>query len=163
MPPNPVMIGLSIFLTAFIMRPTAEVVYTEALAPYFDDKTGHQQALETTGAALKQFMLPQTREADLALFFDIAGEPRPNTIEEIPVTIAIPAFMVSELTTSFRMGLYLFIPLLLVDLLVSAILMSFGMMMVPPQMIALPLKIGVFLMADGWHLVVASLARSFHV
>lgn len=162
LPPNPVLIGLSLFLTAFIMRPTMTTVYEDALRPYLDDEVGHVEALTRGSKALKAFMLPQTREEDLALFYDIAGEPRPSSIDEIDTTIAVPAFMVSELTTSFRMGLTLFIPLLLVDLLVSSILMSLGMMMVPPQMIALPLKIGVFLLADGWHLVAASLARSFH-
>jgi flagellar biosynthetic protein FliP len=162
LPPNPVLIGLAIFLTAFIMRPTLERVHSEALGPYLDDKMAPEEALQKGGDALKAFMLPQTREEDMELFFDIAKEPRPKSIEAIPLTIAVPAFMVSELTTSFRMGLVLFIPMLVVDLLVSAILMSFGMMMVPPQMISLPLKIAVFLMADGWHLVVESLARSFH-
>jgi flagellar biosynthetic protein FliP len=162
LPPNPVLLGLSLFLTIFIMRPTLERVHGEALRPYLDDEIGYRQAIDRGSGALKAFMLPQTREDDIALFYEIAGEERPSRLEDIPVSIAIPAFMVSELTTSFRMGLFLFIPLLVVDLLVAAILMSFGMMMVPPQMIALPLKIAVFLVADGWHLVVASLARSFN-
>jgi flagellar biosynthetic protein FliP len=162
LPPNPVLIGLSLFLTIFIMRPTIERLNDESLQPYMKDEIGYQQALDGGGTALKSFMLPQTREEDVALFYDIAGEARPDRVEDIPVSIAVPAFMVSELTTGFRMGLFLFIPLLLIDLLVAAILMSFGMMMVPPQMIALPLKNAVFLLADGWHLVIASLARSFH-
>ena len=162
LPPNPVLIGITIFLTAFIMRPTLTRVHEEALAPYLDDKVGYQDAVKNGGEALKAFMLPQTREEDLALFYDLAGEARPQNAADISASIAVPAFMVSELTTSFRMGLTIFIPLLLVDLLVSAILMSLGMMMVPPQMISLPLKIGVFLLADGWHLVIANLARSFH-
>jgi len=162
LPPNPVLIGITIFLTAFIMRPTLTRVHEEALAPYLDDKVGYQDAVKNGGEALKAFMLPQTREEDLALFYDLAGEARPQNTADISASIAEPAFMVSELTTSFRMGLTIFIPLLLVDLLVSAILMSLGMMMVPPQMISLPLKIGVFLLADGWHLVIANLARSFH-
>lgn len=162
LPPNPVLLGLALFLTIFIMRPTLERVHDEALAPYLDDKIGYQEALDHGGGALKAFMLPQTREDDLALFYDLSNAQRPESVEDIPVSIAVPAFMLSELTTGFRMGLFLFIPLLLVDLLIAAILMSFGMMMVPPQMVALPLKIAVFLLADGWHLVVASLARSFH-
>src|ERR1041385_5048885 len=162
LPPNPVLIGITLFLTAFIMRPTLTRVHEEALAPYLDDKVGYQDAVKNGGEALKAFMLPQTREEDLALFYDLAGEARPQNAADISASIAVPAFMVSELTTSFRMGLTIFIPLLLVDLLVSAILMSLGMMMVPPQMISLPLKIGVFLLADGWHLVIANLARSFH-
>ncbi len=162
LPPNPVVIGLAIFLSAFIMRPTLERLHDDAVAPYLDDKIGYQEALDKGGADLKGFMLPQTREEDLALFYDIAGEPRPASVDEISTSIAVPAFMVSELTTAFRMGLTIFIPLLVVDLLVSAVLMSLGMMMVPPQMISLPLKIGVFLLADGWHIVVLNLARSFH-
>ncbi len=106
-------------------------------------------------------MLRQTRDQDLALFYEIAQRPRPTSGETIPMSIVTPAFMVSELTTAFRMGLFLYVPLIVVDLLVAAILMSMGMMMVPPTLIALPLKIGLFVMADGWRLVVASLARSF--
>lgn len=162
LPPNPVLVGLALFLSIFIMRPTLERIHDDALRPYLADEIPYQQALDGTSVALKAFMLPQTREDDIALFYDISQEARPASLAEIPIGIAVPAFMVSELTTSFRMGLFLFIPLLLIDLLVAAILMSFGMMMVPPQMIALPLKIGVFLLADGWHLVIASLARSFH-
>lgn len=162
LPPNPVMIGLALFLSAFIMRPTLERTYNEALRPYLDDEIAAGAAMDRGSDAFLAFMLPQTREQDLALFYDIAGEQRPTRLEEVPMSIAVPAFMVSELTTSFWMGLHLFIPLLLVDLLISAILMAFGMMMVPPQMIALPLKIAVFLAADGWALVVGNLARSFH-
>lgn len=162
LPPNPVLVGLALFLSIFIMRPTLERIHDDALRPYLADEIPYQQALDGTSVALKAFMLPQTREDDIALFYDISQEARPASLADIPIGIAVPAFMVSELTTSFRMGLFLFIPLLLIDLLVAAILMSFGMMMVPPQMIALPLKIGVFLLADGWHLVIASLARSFH-
>jgi len=162
LPPNPVMIGLAVFLTAFIMRPTLETIHSEALGPYLEDQVSAEEAMNRGGEAIKAFMLPQTREEDLALFFDISQSSRPSDSGGIPLTVAIPAFMVSELTTSFRMGLFLFIPLLVVDLLVSAILMAFGMMMVPPQMISLPLKISIFLIADGWHLLIESLARSFH-
>jgi flagellar biosynthetic protein FliP len=106
-------------------------------------------------------MLRQTREQDLALFVDLSRQARPARGEELPMTVVIPAFMVSELTTAFRMGLFLYVPLVLIDLLVAAVMTSMGMMMVPPMMIALPLKVGVFVMADGWRMVVASLARSF--
>jgi len=161
LPPNQVMIGLALALSAFIMAPTAERVWGGALGPYLDDRIAPAVAYERASGPLREFMLKQTREQDLQLFYEISRRPRPSRGEEIPMTVVMPAFMVSELTTAFRMGLFLYVPLLLVDLLVGAMLMSLGMMMVPPTMIALPLKIGVFLMADGWRLVVASLARSF--
>ncbi|GEJ59196.1 flagellar type III secretion system pore protein FliP [Anaeromyxobacter diazotrophicus] len=161
LPPNQVIIGLSLMLSFFVMGPTADRVWGEALGPYLDDRMPPAVAIEKASAPLREFMLRQTREQDLRLFYEISHRPRPARGDEIPMTVAMPAFMVSELTTSFRMGLFLYVPLLLVDVLVAAMLMSMGMMMVPPAMIALPLKVGVFLMADGWRLVVASLARSF--
>jgi flagellar biosynthetic protein FliP len=161
LPPNQVVLALSLVLSAFIMAPTADRVYADALGPYLEDRMGHAEAIDRASGPLREFMLKQTREQDLALFFDVSGRERPARGEEIPMTVAIPAFMVSELTTAFRMGLFLYVPLLLVDLLVAAILTSLGMMMVPPTMISLPLKVGLFVMADGWRLVVASLARSF--
>jgi len=161
LPPNQVLIGLSLMLSFFVMGPTADRVWGEALGPYLDDRMPPAVALEKASGPVREFMLRQTREQDLQLFYDISRRPRPARGDEIPMTVAMPAFMVSELTTSFRMGLFLYVPLLLVDVLVAAMLMSMGMMMVPPTMIALPLKVGIFLMADGWRLVVASLARSF--
>jgi flagellar biosynthetic protein FliP len=122
---------------------------------------GQAEALERASGPVREFMLRQTRDQDLALFYEISATPRPASGDAIPMSIAVPAFMISELTTAFRMGLFLYVPLLLVDLLVSAILMSMGMMMVPPTLIALPVKIGLFVMADGWRLVVGALARSF--
>lgn len=161
LPPNQVVVGLALALTGFVMAPTAARVHEEALAPYLDDRLETGAAIERASAPLREFMLRQTRDEDLRLFYEAAGRVRPERGEEVPMSIAVPAFMVSELTTAFRMGLYLFIPLLVIDLLVGAILMSLGMMMVPPTMISLPLKIGVFLLADGWRLVVGSLLRSF--
>lgn len=161
LPPNPVVIGLSLALTCFVMAPTGSRVWQEALSPYFDDTIDTGTALDRAAAPLREFMLRQTREEDLRLFYEISGTPRPERGDEVPMSVATPAFMVSELTTAFRMGLFLFIPLVLIDLLTGAILMSLGMMMVPPTMISLPLKVGVFLLADGWHLVVGTLARSF--
>ncbi len=161
LPPNQVVLGLALVLSAFVMGPTADRVWNEGLGPYLDDRVTPAVALERSSQPLREFMLRQTREQDLALFYDIGGRARPARGDAIPMTIVMPAFMVSELTTAFRMGLFLYVPLLLVDLLVAAMLMSMGMMMVPPTMIALPLKVAVFLMADGWRLVVASLARSF--
>ncbi|HEX7489068.1 MAG TPA: flagellar type III secretion system pore protein FliP [Anaeromyxobacteraceae bacterium] len=161
LPPNQVLVGLALILSAFVMSPTADKVWGEALGPYLDDKLAPAVALERASGPMREFMLKQTREQDLQLFYEISHRPRPTRGDEIPMTVVMPAFMVSELTTSFRMGLFLYVPLLLIDVLVAAMLMSMGMMMVPPAMISLPLKIGIFLMADGWRLVVASLARSF--
>jgi flagellar biosynthetic protein FliP len=161
LPPNQVVLALSLVLSAFIMAPTADRVYEGALGPYLEDRIGHAEAFDRASGPMREFMLRQTREQDLALFFEVADRPRPARGDEIPMSIVMPAFMVSEITTAFRMGLFLYVPLLLVDVLVAAILTSMGMMMVPPVMIALPLKVGLFVMADGWRLVVASLARSF--
>ena len=161
LPPNQVVIGLALVLSAFVMGPTANRVWNEGLGPYLDDRIQPAAAVDRASGPLREFMLKQTREQDLQLFYEISNRPRPTRGEEIPMTVVMPAFMVSELTTAFRMGLFLYVPLLLVDVLVAAMLMSMGMMMVPPNMIALPLKIAIFLMADGWRLVIASLARSF--
>jgi flagellar biosynthetic protein FliP len=161
LPPNQVVVALSLALTAFVMAPTFTKVQKESLSPYLDDQISGQEALDRGTAPVLQFLLRQTRPDDLRLFYELSGRDRPVHAEEVPITIAVPAFMVSELTTAFRMGLFIFIPLLLIDLLVSAVLMALGMMMVPPTLVSLPLKIGVFLMADGWHLLVQSLVRSF--
>jgi flagellar biosynthetic protein FliP len=161
LPPNQVLLGLSLFLTMFIMAPTATRVHQEALGPLLEDKITAAEALDRAQKPLGEWMLKQTREEDLQLFYEISGRAAPRRSEPIAFAALVPAFMVSELGTAFRMGLYVFIPMLLIDLLVAAILMSLGMMMVPPTLIALPLKLGVFLLAGGWHLVVASLVRSF--
>ncbi len=161
LPPNQVVLALSLALSFFVMAPTATRVHADALGPYLEDKLSSQEAMARGSGPVREFLLRQTRPDDLRLFYELSSAERPQRAQEIPLSIAIPAFMVSELTTAFRMGLLLFIPLLLVDLLVSTILMSLGMMMVPPNLISLPLKVGVFLLADGWHLVVSSLVRSF--
>jgi flagellar biosynthetic protein FliP len=161
LPPNQIISGLALFLTMFIMAPTFSRVHHDALGPYLDDKMTAGEALERGEGPLRDWMLKQTRDDDLRLFFEVSGQPRPARGQALPMTVVIPAFMVSELGTAFRMGLYLFIPMLLVDVLIASVLMSLGMMMVPPQMISLPLKIGIFLLAGGWNLVVSSLVRSF--
>ncbi len=161
LPPNQVVVGLALVLSAFVMAPTGTRVYGEALQPYLEDRMAPGDALDRASGPVKTFMLRQTREQDLELFYEISGRARPRHGDEIPMSVAMPAFMVSELTTAFRMGLFLYVPLLLVDLLVASILMSMGMMMVPPTLISLPIKIAIFVMADGWRLVVASLVRSF--
>ena len=162
LPPNPVLIGLSLFLTFFIMGHTLDDLHERVARPYFDDEIGNEEAAARAEVVIKSFIVPQTRDEDLALFYDLARLPPPTSVDDIPLRVAVPAFLVSELTTAFKMGLYLFVPLVIIDLLVASVLMSLGMMMVPPQMVALPLKIAVFLLADGWRLVVAALARSFH-
>ncbi len=161
LPPNQVIIGLSLFLTLFIMAPTVKKVHAEALSPLMEDKISVGEALNRAQAPLSEWMLKQTKDDDLRLFFEVSGTPRPARGEAVPFTVLVPSFMISELGTAFRMGLYVFIPMVLIDLLVSILMMSLGMMMVPPTLIAMPLKLGVFLLAGGWHLVVSSLIRSF--
>lgn len=161
LPPNQVLMGLSLFLTMFIMAPTFSKVQTEALEPLLDDKISVGEALKRAEAPVSAWLLRQTKEEDLRLFLEISGRPAPLRGEPMPMSVLAPAFMISELSTAFRMGLYLFLPMLLVDLLVASVLMSLGMMMVPPTLIALSLKLGVFLLAGGWHLLVSSLVRSF--
>jgi len=161
LPPNQVLIGLSLFLTLFIMAPTVRRVHEQAFQPLMDDKISVGEALQRAEGPLSDWMLKQTHEEDLRLFFEVSASARPARGETVPITVLVPAFMVSEPGTAFRMGLYLFVPMLLIDLLVAIVLMSLGMMMVPPTMVALPLKLGVFLLAGGWHLVVSSLIRSF--
>ncbi len=161
LPPNQVLVGLSLFLTLFVMAPTVRKVQTEALNPLMADKISVGEALDRAQAPLSEWMLKQTKEEDLRLFFEVSRTARPARGEPIPFTVLVPSFMISELGTAFRMGLYIFIPMVLIDLLVSIIMMSLGMMMVPPTLVAMPLKLGVFLLAGGWHLVVSSLVRSF--
>jgi flagellar biosynthetic protein FliP len=156
-----VLLGLALILSFFVMGPTANRVYAEALTPYMEDRIGHVEALEKASGPLREFMLKQTRDQDLQLFYEISGRERPASGDAMPMSVVMPAFMISELTTAFRMGLFLYIPLLLVDVLVATLLMSMGMMMVPPTLIALPVKVALFLMADGWRLVVSSIVRSF--
>jgi flagellar biosynthesis protein FliP len=161
LPPNQVVIALSLALTAFVMAPTFSKVNADSLGPYLEDRISGEEALDRGSAPVLQFLLKQTRPEDLRLFYEISNRARPTRADEVPLTIAVPAFMISELTTAFRMGLFVFIPFLMIDLMVSAVLMALGMMMVPPTLVSLPLKIGVFLLADGWHLLVQSLVRSF--
>lgn len=161
LPPNQVLLGLSLFLTMFIMAPTGRTLHEQALRPLMADEIDASEALRRAEAPLSAWMLRQTKEDDLRLFFEISGQPLPRRGEAIPFTVLVPAYMISELATAFRMGLFIFVPMLVIDLLVSAILMSLGMMMVPPTLVGMPLKLGVFLLAGGWNLVVSSLVRSF--
>ena len=161
MPPNQVMVGLALFLTFFIMAPVWQQVHQGALQPYLDKKIDHQQAFASATKPLKEFMIKQTREKDLALFVDIAKVGRPGTIEDIPTKVLIPSFIISEIKTAFQIGLLLYVPFLIIDMVVASVLLSMGMMMLPPIMISLPFKLMLFVLADGWYLLVGSLVKSF--
>jgi flagellar biosynthetic protein FliP len=161
LPPNQVLLGLALALSAFVMAPTAKAVWADALGPYMEDRVSADEAVGLASVPVRRVVLKHVRQEDLQLFYGVSGAPRPETEDDIPLTVAVPAFMVSELTTAFRMGLTVLVPMLLIDLLVGAILLSLGMMMVPPTLVSLPLKVGVFLLAGGWHLVVESVLRSF--
>ena len=160
-PPNQVIVGIALFLTMFTMAPVTQAIVHDAYEPYAAGKITEEQVIERASAPLRSFMLRQTREADLALFYEAARVPLPTTEEEVPMRIAIPAFVVSELATSFQMGVLVLLPFLVIDLAVSSTLMSMGMMMVPPSSIALPIKLLLFVVVDGWNLLIGSLLRSF--
>ena len=161
MPPNQVMVGLALFLTFFIMEPVWQQMNQDALQPYLEKKIDHQQAFSNAATPLKEFMIKQTREKDLALFVDIAKTGRPRTIEDIPTKVLIPSFIISEVKTAFQIGLLLYVPFLIIDMVVASVLLSMGMMMLPPIMISLPFKLMLFVLADGWYLLVGSLVKSF--
>jgi flagellar biosynthesis protein FliP len=160
-PPTQVIMGLSIFLTVFTMSPVAEQIKVAAVDPYQAGTITDMQALEAGTVPLKHFMLRQTREADLKLFYDATSTPLPQTADDVPLRLAMPAFVISELTTAFQMGVIVLLPFLVVDLAVASLLMSMGMMMVPPSTIALPIKLLLFVLVDGWNLVAGSLLRSY--
>ncbi len=161
MPPNQVIVGLSLFLTFFIMTPVWQQVNQNALQPYLDKKIDQQQALQNAAEPLRKFMFKQTREKDLALFVEIAKMQRPKDVADIPTTVLIPSFIISEVKTAFQIGLLLYVPFLIIDMVVASVLLSMGMMMLPPIMISLPFKLMLFVMADGWNLLIGSLVRSF--
>jgi flagellar biosynthetic protein FliP len=160
-PSNQMVIGLTLFLTAFIMAPTAARVNELAIQPAIAGQIDVTTAMERGAPPLRDFMLRQTREADLALFVELAKIGRPASPQDLPMRVVIPAFAISELKTGFQMGFFLFVPFLLVDLVVSTVLLSIGMMQLPPMMISLPFKVLLFVMIDGWNLLVGSLVRSF--
>jgi flagellar biosynthetic protein FliP len=161
MPPNQVLMGLAVFLTVAIMMPVGSELYQAGLEPYLDGELPAGAAYERGVAPLRTFMLRQTREDDLALFYDMHRVEYPSTPADVGMHLLVPAFIISELRTAFEMGFLLLIPFLLLDVIVSALLMSMGMVMLPPALISLPIKVGLFVVADGWHLLVASLVRSF--
>lgn len=160
-PPSQVLIGIALFVTAFTMAPVTQVIVKDAYEPYAAGKIDEHAALERAAGPLRGFMLRQTREADLALFYEASRQPMPQVEEDVPLRLAAPAFVVSELTTAFQMGVMVLLPFLVIDLVVASVLMSLGMMMMPPQSISLPLKLLLFVAVDGWHLLVGSLLRSF--
>ena len=159
-PSNQIIVGLSLFLTFFLMGPVVDRVNNEALRPYLDGKITSVEAIDKASVPLKQFMLKQTRTRDVEYFLEIGGF-GPTAVKDLPMRVVIPAFVISELQTAFQMGFLLFLPFLVIDFLVSSVLMALGMMMMPPVTISLPLKLLLFVLVDGWHLVVRSLVQSF--
>lgn len=161
MPPNQVLIGMALFLTFFIMAPTFQEVNDVALTPLFAEEITLEEAYEEASVPLKEFMSKHTRQKDLELFIKYNGEERPESIQDISLTTLVPAFALSEIKTAFQMGFMIFIPFLVIDMIVASVLMSMGMMMLPPVMISLPFKILLFVLVDGWHLIIKSLLQSF--
>ena len=160
-PPSQVIVGLSLFLTFFVMSPVLNQVNDVAIKPLMDNQISMQQALQTGAAPLRTFMLGQTRQEDLALFIKLSGHKALDKPEDTPMTLLIPAFVTSELKTAFQIGFVIFIPFLIIDMVVAAVLMSMGMMMVSPAIVSLPFKLMLFVLVDGWHLLIGSLAQSF--
>ena len=160
-PPNQVLVGLALFLTFFVMYPTYQRVNDEALQPYLRNEISQSEALDSALTPIREFMFRQARPKDIKLFLDIAGISRPNTPADVPTHVLVPAFVISELTTAFLIGFIIYIPFLIIDMVVASTLMAMGMMMLPPIFVSLPFKIIMFVLADGWNLVIANLTRSF--
>ena len=163
MPPNQLLVGIALFLSLFVMAPTLKAVNDQAITPYRAQEISEAQAIERGLEPVRTFMFEQTRESDLALFINLSDEERPETRADVATHVLIPAFIISELKTAFQIGLLIYLPFLIIDMIVSATLMSMGMMMLPPVLISLPFKILLFVLVDGWHLVVQSLLASFNV
>lgn len=161
MPANQIVIGLSLFLTFFIMMPVWQKVNTQALQPYFDEQISAEEAFKLSSQPVKAFMLKQTREKDIALFVKISKAKRPDTPADISLLVLMPAFVISELKTAFQIGFLIYLPFLILDMVVASVLLSMGMMMLPPIMISLPFKLLLFVLVDGWYLIVGSLVQSF--
>jgi len=162
-PPNQVIVGLSLFLTFFVMAPVFEKIHETAWKPYSEDQISLVEAADRGAQPLKAFMLKQTRQEDLALFVRLAKVPPLNTPKEAPLKVVVPAFVISELKTAFQIGFIVFIPFLIIDMVVASVLMSMGMMMLSPMLVSLPFKIMLFVMADGWSLLIASLVQTFQI
>ncbi|WP_456404231.1 flagellar type III secretion system pore protein FliP [Hydrogenimonas sp.] len=160
-PPTQLLVSLALVITLFIMEPMGKEAYEKGIKPYMDKKIGYEVAFDESVKPFKSFMLRNTREADLALFYRIRNLPNPKTEADVSLTVLLPAFMISELKTAFEIGFLIFLPFLVIDMVVSSVLMSMGMMMLPPVMISLPFKILIFVLVDGWHLLVGNLVESF--
>lgn len=161
MPPSTVIISLALILTFFIMEPVMKQSYEQGVQPYLAEQIGYQEAFELGVKPIKEFMIRNTREKDIALFYRIRGLENPATIDDVPLTIAISAFVISELKTAFEIGFLIYLPFLVIDMVVSSVLMSMGMMMLPPVMISMPFKLLIFVLVDGWNLIVGNLVQSF--
>jgi flagellar biosynthetic protein FliP len=161
MPPNQILVGLAMFLTFYVMTPVWQDVNQNAVQPYLEKKISSEQAINTALTPIRKFMYKQIREKDLAFFIEIAGLKRPDTPTDVPTMVMIPSFIISELKTAFELGFLLFIPFLIIDMVVASVLLSMGMMMLPPIMISLPFKLLLFVLVDGWHLIVGSLVKGF--
>lgn len=161
-PPNQVMIGLALFLTFFVMSPVIDKIYADAYQPLSENRITMQEAMDKGAAPLKAFMLKQTREGDLALFVKMAQVEKIDTPEQVPLRVLVPAFMTSELKTAFQIGFAIYIPFLIIDMVVASVLMAMGMMMVSPAIVSLPFKLMLFVLVDGWQLMVGSLVQSFY-
>lgn len=162
MPPNQVMMGMALFLTAFIMAPIGERMYADAFEPLSENRITVETAIDRAKEPLAEFMLQHTSDEDLRLFYDVSNRPRPKTRSDVSMLVLVPAFTMSEVRTAFQMGFLVLLPFLVVDLVISSVLMAMGMMMLPPTLIALPFKVMIFVLADGWGLVVKALVKSFH-
>ncbi|MCK4631954.1 MAG: flagellar type III secretion system pore protein FliP [candidate division Zixibacteria bacterium] len=163
MPPSQLLVALSLILTFFVMAPVAEKSYNEGVKPYIEKQISGEEAFAKAAEPFRKFMLSQTREKDLALFVHIARENQPDNAEDIPLHVLIPGFVLSELRTAFQIAFVLFVPFLVIDMVVASVLMSMGMMMLPPIIVSLPFKILLFVLVDGWYLLIKSLVESFHV
>jgi len=161
MPPNQIMVSLALILTFFIMQPAGKKAYEQGIKPYIDKKIDYEEAFSRGVKPFKKFMLRNTREKDLALFYRIRKLKNPKTIDEVPLSIVTPAFVISELKSAFEIGFLLYLPFLVIDMVVSSVLMSMGMMMLPPVMISMPFKLLIFVLVDGWNLLVGNLIESF--
>jgi flagellar biosynthesis protein FliP len=163
MPPNQLLLGLALILTMFIMSPVITVSYNEGVKPYLDEKISKEEAFTKGVAPFRKFMLAQTREQDLSLFVNMSKMPPPKNSDDIPLQVLVPGFVISELRTAFQIAFVIFIPFLVIDMVVASVLMSMGMMMLPPSMVSLPFKLLLFVLVDGWYLLIKSLVESFHM
>ncbi|OQW50639.1 MAG: flagellar biosynthetic protein FliP [Proteobacteria bacterium SG_bin7] len=161
MPPNQLLVGLALFLTFFIMTPIFSQINKNALTPYLDGKLSQEKALDAALAPLRGFMFNQTRDSDLSLFVNLSKMEKPKTRADVPTTVLVPAFAISELKTAFQIGFILYLPFLVIDMVVASVLMAVGMMMLPPVVVSLPFKIMLFVLVDGWGLLIGSMVKSF--